>query len=323
MAHSAAVPPYAPQLATLVDEAPEGDEWLHEEKYDGYRIGARVAGGRLQLVSRNGQDWTAEFPTVAAAIAGLGARNLLLDGEVAIVGPNGVTSFQALQRRSMSSLVTYFVFDVMHLEGVDLGRLPLEERKETLRELVAKHEARALHFSSHLVGNGAAYLEDVCRRRLEGMVSKRRTGHYRPGRNLDWRKTKCGYRQELVVGGFTEPEGAREGLGALLLGYYKRDRLTWAGNVGTGTGWTPAYLQALRHRLEALRVTTSAFDPPVDDSWLRKHALWVRPELVVEVAFAEWTADGRVRHPSVQGVREDKNPADVRRERPTHRSQRG
>jgi bifunctional non-homologous end joining protein LigD len=315
----AAVPRYAAQLATLVDEPPDGDDWLHEQKLDGYRIGARIDAGRIQLCTRRGQDWTAEFPSIVAALARLGADSALLDGEVAVVGANGVTSFQSLQQRGLKTPITYFVFDLLHLDGEDLSAMPLEERKRRLRKLVGARPRKNgwIRYSDHLVGGGAAFFREACRLGLEGVVSKRRDKPHRAGRNLDWRKAKCGLRQEFVVGGFTEPEGSRQGVGALLLGYYDEGHLRWAGKVGTGAGWTGAFLRELRRRVERLRAPSSPFDPPVADSWLRKHALWVKPSLVVEVAFAEWTADARIRHPSVQGMREDKNPEDVRREAPS------
>jgi bifunctional non-homologous end joining protein LigD len=315
---AAAVPEYAAQLATLVDEPPDDGAWLHEQKLDGYRIGARVEAGQVQLLSRSGQDWTAEFPSVVAAVSRLGAHGLLLDGEVAVVEANGVTSFQALQRRGLRTPVTYFVFDLLHLDGEDLGDLPLEERKRRLRELVGGRAARnaVIRYSDHAVGGGMAFFREACRLGLEGIVSKRRDGPHRAGRNADWRKAKCGLRQELVVGGFTEPEGARQGLGALLVGYHDGGQLRWAGKVGTGAGWTGAYLRELRRRLNRLVVPASPFQPEVADPWLRKHAVWVRPSLVVEVRFAEWTADSRIRHPSMLGVREDKKAEEVRRELP-------
>jgi bifunctional non-homologous end joining protein LigD len=315
------VPQYEAQLATLVDEPPESDEWLHEQKLDGYRIGARVDGGQVQLLSRRGQEWTAEFPSVVAAVARLGAHRLLLDGEVAVVGANGVTSFQSLQRRGVRTPVTYFVFDLLHLDGEELAHLPLEERKRRLRALLdagGKGSGRGgvLRYSDHVVGRGFEFFREACRLGLEGVVSKRRDGPHRAGRNLDWRKAKCGLRQEFVVGGFTEPEGARQGVGALLVGYHDDGHLRWAGKVGTGAGWSGAYLRELRRRLDHLRVAASPFDPAVSDAGLRKHAVWVEPQLVVEVRFAEWTADARIRHASVLGLREDKSPEEVRRELP-------
>ncbi len=311
------LPDFEAQLATLVEAAPEGDGWLHEQKFDGYRIGLRKEGRDVELWSRRGQDWTAEFPAIATAGARLAARRALLDGEVAAVLPSGVTSFQALQNRRPDTPLAYFVFDLLVLDGHDLRGQPIERRKEKLRALLeASQTAGLLRYSDHVVGGGGAFHRNACRLGLEGIVSKRVGSPYRAGRNLDWQKTKCMHRQEFVLGGFTDPEGAREGIGALLIGVYDGDRLRWAGKVGTGPGWTARYLGDLRRRLEKIEVARAPFDPAVDDSWLRRHAHWVRPQLVAEIAFSEWTDDGRIRHPSMQGLRGDKDPRDVRREQP-------
>jgi bifunctional non-homologous end joining protein LigD len=307
------VPDYRPQLATLMDTPPDGDGWFHEQKFDGYRVGLRIEGGDIEMWTRGRKDWAAKFPSVAKAAARLRTRHALLDGEVAVVGPDGLTSFQALQNHESSKALTYFAFDLLSLDGNDLTKLPLAERKKRLKSLL-KGGPDTIRFSEHVVGGGAAFLAESCRLGLEGMVSKAADAPYRAGRNLDWRKIKCGKRQEFVVGGFTEPEGSREGVGALLLAYYDQGRLTWAGNVGTGAGWTGTYLRDLRRRLEKLRSPKAFFDPPVADAGLRRNARWVRPAMVVEIAFTEWTNDGRIRHPSMQGIREDKDPKDIRRE---------
>ncbi|MES1207451.1 MAG: non-homologous end-joining DNA ligase, partial [Pseudomonadota bacterium] len=311
------VPDFEAQLATLVEAAPEGDGWIHEQKFDGYRIGLRKDGRTVELWSRRGQHWTAEFPALAAAGARLAARRALLDGEVAAVLPSGVTSFQALQNRRPGTPVAYFVFDLLHLDGRDLRDRPIEDRKQRLRDLLDRSDSGGLfRYSDHVVGGGAEFHRNACALGLEGIVSKRLGTRYRGGRNLDWQKTKCVRRQEFVIGGFTDPEGAREALGALLIGYYDRGALRWAGKVGTGAGWNAAYLRDLRRRLDQIETKQSPFDPPVDDSWLRRNAHWVRPRLVTEIAFGEWTDDGRIRHPSMQGLRADKDPHDVRREQP-------
>jgi bifunctional non-homologous end joining protein LigD len=313
---AAAIPAYRPQLATLVRQAPAGEQWLHEQKFDGYRIGARLQRGAVELVSRRGQDWTAEFPTVVAALRELGVREALLDGEVAAVLPSGVTSFQALQNRRSGANLVYFVFDLLFHDGTDLRDRPLEERKELLRRLLAAHPSDTLRYSDHVIGAGAAFFAQACRTGLEGIVSKLRAGPARAGRTDEWQKTKCVRRQEFVIGGFTEPEGSREGIGSLLIGHYEGPHLRWAGKVGTGTGWNGAFLRDLRARLERIESPRAPFDPPVSEPGLRRTAHWVRPQLVAEIGFAEWTADGRVRHPSMQGLRADKVARDVVRERP-------
>ncbi|HEY7141860.1 MAG TPA: DNA ligase D, partial [Methylomirabilota bacterium] len=305
----------APQLATLVTAPPAGDAWLHEMKFDGYRILCRIDKGRATLWSRNGLDWTARFPAIAEAAARLPARQALLDGEVAVLLPNGTTSFQALQNALSAGgqgQLVYFVFDLLHLDGQDLTGGALEARKRALETLVGTGRDGAIRYSTHVVGQGEQFFRQACRLSLEGVVSKRRDARYEPGRGRSWLKVKCIQEQELVVGGFTEPKGARTGLGALLLGVHDgKDGLAYAGKVGTG--FTGAAARRLRERLDRLRVSRSPFrDRPPGAS----EARWVKPELVAEVAFTEWTADGRLRHPSFKGLREDKAAADVVRERP-------
>ena len=314
---------YLPQLATLVAEAPPGDEWLHELKYDGYRIGCHIgAGGRsarasrpVRLESRNGGDWTAEFPTVVAAARALPVSRALLDGELAVVLPDGRTSFQALQnaRRTPGAIdLVYFVFDLLELDGEDLTRRPLEQRKEALRQVLGDDRG-VIRYSDHVIGDGARFYQAACAGGLEGIVSKRRADPHRGGRSRGWLKIKCVLRQELVIGGFTEPKGSRAGLGALLVGVYEDGALRFAGKVGTG--FTQASARALRERLDRLEAERSPFTPRPPTAVARA-ARWVRPELVAEVAFSEWTDDGKIRHPSFQGLREDKRARQVRRERP-------
>ena len=304
---------YRPQLAELVKRAPDGEPWLHEIKLDGYRIGADVAGGEVTLWSRNGKDWTEAFPEVAEAVRALGARDALLDGEVAILLPDGRTSFQALQGSFAAGRLgelVYFVFDLLHEGGEDLERLPLERRKERLRRLIPAR-GRVVRYVEHLEGSGPDIWREACRLGFEGIVSKRRDLPYFHGRGHGWVKTKCVLRQEFVIGGFTDPEGVREGLGALLVGVHQGGRLVFAGKVGTG--FTQAAARALRQRLEGIAQVDCPFaERP--RGWLGKHAHWVRPELIAEVVFTEWTSDGKIRHPSFQGLREDKSPAEVVRE---------
>jgi bifunctional non-homologous end joining protein LigD len=307
-----------PQLATLVADAPAGDDWLHELKYDGYRIMARLENGRATLTSRRGNDWTAKFPSVRAAVEKLPARTALLDGEVAVTTPDGRTSFQALQNAlsGQPAALVYFAFDLLHRDGRDLTPLPLEQRKGELAELIAGAPAGLpVRYSDHVVGRGAAFFAQAQARGLEGIVSKRRTDPHRPGRSPGWLKIKAISRQELVIGGFTEPEGSRAALGALLMGYYDAAGvLTFAGKVGTG--FTHKLLVDMRKRLGPLEQADSPFVPTPPRAMTGPNVHWVRPELVGEVAFSEWTGDGRLRHPSFQGLREDKKPREVVRERP-------
>ena len=309
---------YQPQLAVLVKTPPSGDEWLHEIKLDGYRIGALIRGGRVSLLSRNGRDWTGAFPEIAAACRELGVRDAVLDGEVVMLLPDGRSSFQALQNAftdgaSRRGLV-YFVFDLLHLDGQPLLQMALEDRKSRLRELVGARQTGRIRYTNHVEGRGDRFFGEACRHGLEGIVSKRRDLPHSAGRHGGWVKTKCTKRQEFVIGGFTDPEGARKGLGALLVGYYEGARLVFAGKVGTG--FTHKGALDLRARLDGIEQKECPFEP-LPAGWLGRNAHWAKPRLVCEVTFTEWTGDGKIRHPSFQGLRADKSPADVRREEPS------
>jgi bifunctional non-homologous end joining protein LigD len=299
----------------LVDEAPRGAQWIHELKLDGYRIGLFKTARDIALISRRGIDYSADFAKIVAAARKLAAKTAIIDGEVVVLDARGVSSFQALQQRgSARHDATYFAFDLLAIDGLDLTALPLEERKSRLRKLVGD-KAGVIRYTQHVEGSGEAFFQGACAAGAEGIISKRRDGRYRiDSRHPDWQKTKCVKRQELVVGGFTEPEGSRVGIGSVLVGYYEGERLVFAGKVGTGRGWTESFGRALRKQLEALEVKTPPFDPAPRGAMVRR-AHWVRPKLVVEVAFTEWTADGRIRHPSLQGIRTDKKARDVVRER--------
>jgi bifunctional non-homologous end joining protein LigD len=305
----------SPALARLADQVPDGDEWLHELKLDGYRVLAHLEDGEVRLITRAGKDWTKRFPAVADALRELPASRALLDGEVVIVLPDGRTSFQALQNALSNDPrprgeLAYYVFDLLHLDGFDLRGAPLVERKRLLRALLEGGPA-ALRFSAHVRGNGDEFFVRACQHGVEGVVSKRADAPYRPGRGLEWLKIKCLARQELVIGGFTEPSGSRSGLGALLLGYHDGDGgLRYAGKVGTG--FTAASLRDLYRRLRPLERETSPFADRIPRMRTRVH--WVEPRLVGEVDFTEWTDEGVLRHPSFQGLREDKDPRTVVRE---------
>ena len=305
------------QLALLVDEAPVGDGWLHEQKFDGYRILAELDGRKLRLLSRRFNDWTAQFPTVVDAVAALPVKSILLDGEVAVVMPDGRTSFQALQNafgRRDANLV-YFVFDVLALNGEDLTKLPLEQRKQRLAKLLGKQDG-VIRYSDHVIGNGAAFFELACKQGLEGIVSKKRDAPYSPGRGKTWLKTKCTLRQEFVIGGYTDPDGARTHIGALLVGYYEDGKLHYGGKVGTG--FKQKDLVELKRALAPLETSKSPFSPEPTRAWTGPNWHWVTPMLVAEVVFSEWTNDGRLRHPSFQGLRADKPAGDIVREQAAH-----
>lgn len=305
------------QLAQLVDAPPEGERWLHEQKFDGYRILADLDRGTVRLMSRRFKDWTAEFPRVADAVAKLPAKRAVLDGEVCVLLPDGRTSFQGLQNSlgADAANIVYFVFDVLAIDDEPLVALPLEERKARLAKLVAPKRGAKLgviRYSDHVVGSGRQFFELACKTGLEGIVSKRRDKPYLPGRGSSWQKTKCIQRQELVIGGFTDPEGNREGIGALLVGYHEGPELRYAGKVGTG--FSHQTLAQLRALLEPDEQGASPFTPEPTRAWTGPNRHWVKPLHVCEVAFAEWTDEGRLRHPSFQGLREDKAASEVVRE---------
>jgi bifunctional non-homologous end joining protein LigD len=300
-------------LAMVVEAPPDGDDWLHEIKHDGYRIVARIEEGEVQLVSRNGKDWTKEFPQVARAVGRLPAGTALLDGEVAAVLPSGATSFQALQRRGLAGAapLVYFAFDLLHLDGWDLREVRLEERKEVLRRLLESAPA-ALRFSDHVRGQGSEFFAKARDAGLEGVVSKRAGAPYRGGRGGDWRKAKCRLTQEVVIGGFTLSSDGGGSIGALLVGFYEDGQLLYAGKVGSG--FNERLLGDLLHRLEARRRKTSPFvSVPAE---LRKGTRWVEPDLVAQVEFSEWTGEGRMRQPVFLGLRDDREARHVVRERP-------
>jgi bifunctional non-homologous end joining protein LigD len=305
-----------PQLATLVSQAPSGEGWLHEMKYDGYRILARLDHGRVALLSRNGRDWTEKFPAIAEAVARFPAERAMLDGEIAVLQPDGTTSFQALQNFLSGTgrgQLVYMVFDLLHLDGWDLTGGRLEDRKAALERLLASGDGKSgpVRYSDHVAGDGPDFFAHACRLGLEGVVSKRRDAPYRSTRGADWLKIKCVKRQEVVVGGYSDPEGSRIGIGALLVGVYEDGRLVYAGKVGTG--FDQKTLRELKKRLAPLEQKAGPFATPPTGVG-RPH--WVKPELVAEVSFSEWTSDGKMRHPSFQGLREDKPATSVVRELP-------
>jgi DNA ligase D-like protein (predicted ligase) len=307
-----------PQLCKLVTKIPAGDNWAHEIKFDGYRMHARIEGGGAVLLTRTGLDWTAKYPGIAAAIAGLECRQAYLDGELCAERPDGTTSFSALQSHAgMSADLAYFTFDLLHLDGEDLMRLPLLERKARLEALL-KDAPTAIRFSDHVIGNGARMLEEAAKLGVEGIVSKQIDKPYLPGNRGVWVKTKILNRQEFVVVGWTDPEGSRSSLGSLLLGYYSDEgKLIYAGRVGTGM--TETELRALLEKLRPLASTKMTVDvaPPTTSRFGRPLELsrvhWVRPELVAEVTYLTWTADGLLRQVVFEGLREDKSSRDVRR----------
>lgn len=307
---------FSPQLATLSDVVPVGDEWLHEMKFDGYRILAEKNARGVKLVTRNGNDWTDKFPRLAAAFAELPFTGVL-DGELCAIDDRGVTHFQMLQnalRDGREGELVYYVFDLPFCDGYDLRGAKLGDRKELLAGLLSNAGSAQgpIRLSEHIVGRGAEVLASACKNGLEGIVSKRADGIYESTRSGAWLKIKCHGRQEFVVGGFTPPGGARHGFGSLLLGYYDaKGTLHYCGKVGTG--FDDKTLVELKRRMDKLAADEMPFEE-VPRAIERDRPTWLRPKLVAEVEFTEWTSDGHLRHPSFQGLREDKRARDVVRE---------
>jgi bifunctional non-homologous end joining protein LigD len=289
---------YAPQLATLVKAPPTGDRWLHEIKFDGYRIGCAIAKGEVRLISRNGNDWTHHFPEIADAARKLRVDDALIDGEVAMLMPDGRTSFEALQqvvaRTTSRAPLVYIVFDLLYINGTSITKLPLEERKARLRALVGRRKTGRLRFAEHVEGHGELLLEHAAKLGLEGIVSKRRDLPYFPGRHDSWRKIKCLRAGTFVIGGFHEPKGSvRDGIGALVVGEYDGPRLVFSGRVGTG--FSHALSLDVRRRLDATMQKECPFDPHPGPT--ERLARWVKPTMRCEVAYGERTREGRLRHP--------------------------
>jgi len=310
----------APQLATLVDAPPAAEGWIHEVKFDGYRALCDLDDGAVRFTTRGGQDWTERFREPAAAVAAIAARRALLDGELVALLPDGRSSFEGLQQAlstraagaALRSSLAYVAFDLLYLDGYDLRATPLTARKALLQRLLAASPVSShLRFSEHIEGRGEAFYAAACDQHLEGVICKLAAGVHRDGRTREWLKVKCLGRQEFVVGGYTDPAGARVALGALLLGVHEGGHLVYAGKVGSG--FKESDLTDLQRRLGALKTRESPFAGTVPRAEARG-AHWVTPSLVVEVRFSAWTSDGRLRHPSFQGVREDKQPGAVVRE---------
>src|SRR5215469_3759518 len=276
-----------PQLTKLVKEPPEGSEWLHEIKFDGYRMHARLDQGAVRLLTRTGLDWTHKYPAIAEAVSTIDARQAYLDGELCGVGPDGITSFSMIQLASDSgnaAALVFFLVDLLYADGEDLTARPLIDRKTRLAALLSDVSS-SLHYCDHQIGRGRDFHKQACAMALEGIVSKRADAVYTPGNRGLWLKVKCLHREEFVVIGWTDPEGARPYLGALLLGYYdSEDRLVFAGRVGSGIN--QAELQRLSRKLQPLATDkmplavpprNSRFGSPLELS--RVH--WLEPELVV------------------------------------------
>jgi len=323
MAPRAPLPDFIPpQLATLVKRAPDEEGWLHEIKFDGYRIGARIHHGRARLLTRNALDWTARLGPLAAAAGRLGAQSAYLDGEIVILDRSGVSDFAALQEalsKRSPERVIYYAFDLLHLDGHNLIGLPLVMRKRALHWLVSQAGTnRRIRYSAHHSSCGTRFFCEACDRGLEGIVSKRAAVAYRSARSGDWLKVKCVERQEFVVGGWLPSIASGRALRSLLVGYFDRGKLIYAGKIGAG--FDAADRRDLLARLKKLRRKDMPFVsvPPAD----RRRANWIEPVIVIEAEFTSWTRDGRLRHPSFKGLRLDKDPTEVVAEFPIGQGER-
>lgn len=317
-ARKSALPEFVePTLATLVPSAPGGERWVHEIKFDGYRLQARIEGGRVKLLTRSGLDWTKKFgKAVIAALHDLPVATALIDGEIVVETSGGASDFSALQAdlsEGRRDRFVFYVFDLLHLDGYDLTKVPLIRRKELLLQLIGS-EVGTIRYSSHFEENGDLVLRYACRLSLEGVVSKLRDAPYRGGRGRNWVKSKCSARQEFVVAGYVPSTTSRKAIGSLVLGVYEGDKLVHVGRVGTG--FTSSVAEDLFKRLERIRNASSPFAVRLTSDEARQ-VRYVRPEVVAEVEFRAWTADGLLRHASFRGLREDKPAREIVREIPT------
>ncbi|HTH44954.1 MAG TPA: DNA ligase D [Oxalicibacterium sp.] len=304
----------SPPLATLVDAPPDNDEdWLYEIKFDGYRILARIDGKDIRLLTRNGNDWTHRLPNLVAELKKMKLPPCWLDGEIVVANDKGVPDFQALQNAFDSAKtknIIFYVFDLPYCDGDDLRKTALIERRARLQAALTKTSSDYVHYSEVFPVSGRDLVASACHIGLEGVIGKRKNSHYVVGRRTaDWIKLKCGHRQEFVIGGYTDPQGSRQGIGSLLLGVHEEGKLRYAGNVGSG--FSDRTLKEIRKQLDAVAADKSPF---AASTGIDRKAHWVRPVLLAEVSFSEWTNGGHVRHGVFHGLRNDKKAYVITRE---------
>lgn len=299
-----------PQLAKLRDDPPSGEEWLHELKFDGYRIQALIAGHQVRLITRNGKDWTDRYPDVAKALAELDVKSAAIDGELVALDDRGHSHFASLQAATKGegdAALAYYAFDLLSLGGKDYRKKPLTERKAALKDIMPKDE-EIIRFSDHIAGKGEDVIGKACGMGLEGIISKKAAAKYVSGRGSGWIKSKCVGRDEFVIGGYRKSDKRGRPFASLLLGEFENGKLLYRGRVGTG--FNEALMDELAVAMAKLERKTPTFEDIPSDA--KRGAVWLTPKLVGEIAYTERTPDGLLRHPSFQGLREDKAPKDVK-----------
>jgi len=315
-ARGAFLPDFVPPcLALLGVTAPDSADWIHEIKFDGYRMQARIDDGDVRLLTRKALDWTGKFAPIAEALETLPVEQAVLDGEIVSESDDGVATFSQLQqdlKEGRSQNFVYYVFDLLYRDGYDLTTVPLEIRKQALADLLEGSDLRQLRLSEHFTESGTTLLKHACKIGLEGIISKRRTAPYRPGRGGDWIKTKCSDRQEFIVAGYAPSTVDPRAIGALILAYHRDGRLQYAGRVGTG--YTHKMARELWTKLQPLRRDKQPFSAAPAEETHARNAKWVEPKLVAEVDLRGWTHGERVRQASFQGLRDDKSANEVVRE---------
>ena len=296
---------------------PQGKQWIHEIKFDGYRTIARINNGKVQLLTRTGLDWTNKYSSIAEELKNSGFNSAILDGEIVALDKKGRSNFMELQKtrnEGNDAMLQYYIFDILYLDGELLEKRPLSERKKILKGLFKKEKFNNIFFSDSFKITPEEFSEKICKPGYEGIISKLADKAYHSGRSKDWLKSKCQKRQEFVIGGYTLPSNQSGGLGAMLIGYYEGKDLVYCGKVGTGMDHKTSL--EMRGKLEKLKQKTPSFKSV--SAMGSKGAIYVKPKLVCEVEFTEWTTDGALRHPSFQGLRMDKPAAEIHKDIPLH-----